>query len=127
MHIKRVSVEIRPLSSLVTEQAGPKNALLGRLVLNDLTPKGVGLFAAQALQPGQEVAVVISEPSMIFLKGKVTWCQEADTSGHVISDAPLRFRMGIRFSFADANEESAVQRYCEMLVKTLMPDRAEAA
>jgi hypothetical protein len=121
-HIKRVTAEMR-----LVQGAGslvPEAPIKVRLLLNDLSPKGVGLFSTSALQAGQEVALMLSEPSMIYLRGKVSYCQEHEANTHIIAETPFAYRMGIQLIFESPAEEEAVRKYCDDVLRELMPSAA---
>src|SRR4051812_6534128 len=44
-----------------------------RLILNDLGPKSVTLFATQTLELGQQVTLTIEHPRPLLVRGKVTY------------------------------------------------------
>lgn len=90
---------------------------MARVMLNDLSPKGVGLFSPIAIQPGQEVQLTIEEPKRFFVRGKIAWCQEYDANSHVLSRDPYSFRIGIEFEFTSAEEERQVREHCTMLIR----------
>ena len=114
MHIKRVHAEIK----LVNPRAAQGEAAVlvdARLLLNDLSPKGMGVFSAQAMDAGQEIAITLQDPSRIYLRGKVIHCQEFDANSHVLSAKSFSYRIGIQFLFETADEQAAVKKFCEQI------------
>jgi hypothetical protein len=123
MHLKRVVAEVK----LVDPQAGVGEAsapLKVRIVLNDLSPKGISLFCTQKLMHGQEVAVTLTEPSMIYLRGKVLACQEHDPNSHVLTEHPFAYRIAVLFNFESEAEKAAVAKYVSEVVDMLLPQPA---
>ena len=98
---------------------GGRIVAAARVVLNDLSPRGMGLFCSRSMLVGQEVAVTLDEPRRVYLRGRIIWCQEYDTESHVLSQQSYSFRVGIKFVFQSAQEEEAVKAFCEELVKAL--------
>lgn len=119
LHIKRVNAEIKLLSL----QAEPQ-VTIARVILNDLTPKGMGLFCASPLLVGQEVAITLEEPKRIYLRGRIVWCQEYDADSHVLSQQSYSYRMGIQFIFESPEEQVAIRRFCEQLENEFLRGRA---
>jgi hypothetical protein len=118
IHIKRVTAEIRTAGT-PNPDGRPATEASARILLNDLSIKGVGIFCDKAFRPGQEIAIHLTEPSSIYLRGKIIHCQEHDSRTHVISSIHFGYRIGIQFIFADATEEAAVRTFCEGIFKSL--------
>jgi hypothetical protein len=118
LHIKRVTAEIRTVGS-VTAEGKPMAEGSARILLNDLSIKGVGIFCNRSFLPGQEIAIHLTDPAPIYLRGKIVFCQEHDSRTHIISDVPYSYRIGIQFVFADATEEANVRKYCEDIFRSL--------
>ena len=112
LHVKRVTAEIRSLNSRQPE-SNPEIEGSARILLNDLTPKGLGIYCNKAFIAGTEVAISLTVPGTIHLHGQVTYCQEQEHKTHVISAIPFYFRIGIKFLFENAAEEAAVKKYCD--------------
>ncbi len=114
IHLKLVDGEIRILGNHLGD--GSKGAAI-RVILNDLGSKGLGIFSSSPFMVGQEISITLEKPKRFFVKGRIAWCQEHDANSHVISNNPFSYRMGIVFTFADADEERKVREYCEILSK----------
>lgn len=114
LHIKRVRAEIRAISQ---NPGGEAPATEARVILNDFSAKGMGIFASQALMVGQEVAITLQEPKQVYLRGRIVWCQEYDAESHVLSANPFSYRMGIKFVFQSKQEEQAVAKFCDELFR----------
>jgi hypothetical protein len=110
-HLKRVTAEIKVLSS----PASQPTITQARVLLNDLNPKGMGLFSATPLMVGQEVAITLEQPQRIYMRGRIIWCQEYDVDSHIMSSHSFSYRMGIQFIFESAEDEKAVKDFCEQL------------
>src|SRR6185437_13706820 len=124
-HIKRVVAQIQ----LQVAGSEPQK-IEARTLLNDFSPKGMGLFSAHRFNQGDEVIVTIDSPERIQVKGKITWCQEYYVAGKVLKTQSFSYRAGIQFAFASADEEAAVKKFCNELLNThhcvsLRPERGD--
>jgi len=111
-HVKRVLASIVP--SVGSENVTPISV---RVILNDFTPKGVGLFSAHRFSPGDEVSITLESPKKIQVKGRIAWCQEYEARGKILTEHSYSYRVGLSFVFASAEEEQALKTYCEELLK----------
>jgi hypothetical protein len=118
IHIKRVTAEIRTVGK-TTPDGRPSMEGSARIMLNDLSIKGVGIFCDKPFTPGEEIAINLTDPTRIYLRGKIVFCQEHDSRTHVISNLPYSYRIGIQFIFADATEEANVKKFCEDTFRSL--------
>jgi len=110
LHLKRVYAQIK-----VETQAEPAKVLDARILLNDITPQGLGLFSMEPILVGQNIAITLDHPSRIYLKGRVVHCQEFAVNSHIMSKDPFLYRVGIHFQFVSKEEEDAVAKFCEGL------------
>jgi hypothetical protein len=114
LHIKRVHAELKIMPSAL---GGPAQISSARIMLNDMTSKGVGIFSTELMHPGTEVQISISHPKVFFVRGRVTWCQEHDVNSHILSQTAYSYRVGIEFVFQSPEEEKQVKEYCALLAK----------
>ena len=112
VHFKRISAR---LESIQNTDLTPLPAV--RLLLNDLSPVGIGLFASSLLVAGQELYLVFSNPIEVKFKAKVIWCQENVEAGHVLSKQPYTFRAGLEF-IHNPEEAKKAQAICDEIQKT---------
>jgi hypothetical protein len=104
LHIQRVNAEI-------TYQAAPDAPQVQqpiRILLNDLTPKGLGLFGVTLLPVNQEITIQLIQPRVMKLRARIAWSQRYDNDTHVLSNQSFSFRSGVSFLFANAEDEKAV-------------------
>ncbi|MCM2324724.1 MAG: PilZ domain-containing protein [Oligoflexia bacterium] len=113
LHIKRVRAELK----VVGHGTGQGAISEARILLNDLSPTGVGIFSNAAILVGQEIAITLQDPKRVYLRGRVVWCQEYDLHRHVISSSPFSYRMGIHFLFRNQEEEDAVKAFCNEVLR----------
>ncbi len=119
-HLKRVGAEIKLLhrGSQTQAPSEPSVVAQGRLVLNDMSAKGVGIFASNPLNTGFEILISLNDPKRVDLHGRVTWCQQYNLNAAVISDGPqFKYRVGIEFVFDNADEEKIIAEFCDELCK----------
>jgi Tfp pilus assembly protein PilZ len=112
-HIKRVVAAV----ALPAVGEAPPTSVDVRLILNDFTPKGMGLFSAHRFSTGDEVTITLESPKKIQIKGSIAWCQEYEVRGKVLTEHSFSYRVGLHFVFANAEEEQAVKAYCDELLK----------
>jgi PilZ domain len=112
-HIKRV---VASVAVVVPGQAEPTRVDV-RVILNDFTTKGMGLFSAHRFSSGDEVTIQLETPSKIELKGKIAWCQEYEVRGKVLTEHSFSYRVGLNFAFASPEEEKAVKAFCDDLLQ----------
>jgi hypothetical protein len=118
IHIKRIIATIEIATTPEPAESGqPK--LHVRLVLNDLSPKGAGLFSPEPLIPGQSVFLKITDPEHLTIKAKVVWCQEYHANSHVLSNQSYSYRIGIEFVLSPS-EEQAVKIFCDEVAKNFL-------
>ena len=121
IHIKRVRAEIKPRGSSVNQQLPITD---GRVILNDISAQGMGLFSTQPQLVGQEVSITLEEPRRIFLRGRIIWCQEHDTETHVISQNAYSYRVGIKFLFESKEEEELIKQFVAELGRDVLYNKA---
>jgi hypothetical protein len=88
-----------------------------RVLLNELSPHGVGLYAEEAIPNGTQITLRLEEPKEVILNGKVIWSQESPDQ-KVISKKRFSLRLGVQFLFATKEEEEAFKAFWEDLQKT---------
>jgi PilZ domain len=113
LHIKRIHAELE----LVTSDSGHPFKTEVRVILNDLSPRGVGIFSHESLVAGQEVTLDIKDPYKIHLRARVIWCQEYDAYSHVLSSNPYSYRLGLEFVLPTGEEQTAIKTFCEEVSK----------
>ncbi len=120
LHIHRVEAEIQlampanyspPPGEVVQEEP----SIHTRLLLNDMTQTGVGLYSPIPFLPGQEIVIRLQEPRPFFLRGRIVWCREYSLKTNILSADPFNYRVGIRFVFESLEEERMVNSYCDLV------------
>jgi Tfp pilus assembly protein PilZ len=112
-HIKRVTAGV----SLKMPEGEPLK-VEGRVLLNDFTPTGMGLFTAHKFQADDEVVITLETPTKIEVKARVAWCQECFVVGKVLKAQSFTYRAGLQFKFANSEEEQAIKAFCDELLNT---------
>lgn len=118
VHVKRIMAELKFVVPLLG--GNPEmQTLQARIVLNDLSPKGTGMFLAEAVNVGQVVTLEIRDPHPISIQGKVIWCQH-DAGSHVLSQQPFAYRVGLEFVFKSTEEQAAIKQFVEELARDFL-------
>jgi len=108
-HFRRVEAEIK----LLTVGAENSPPMPVRVILNDLSPKGMGLFSVQNVISGQEVLITLKEPKALTIKARVIACQEYENESHILSPKSYPYRLGVKFIFDSPEQEQQVKEFCE--------------
>ncbi|MGZ3688430.1 MAG: PilZ domain-containing protein [Bdellovibrionota bacterium] len=116
LHLRRVDGQLKT----VTQSDASPVATDARVLLNDLSPKGVGLFSPTKLGVAQEILLVLNEPRKMEIRGKVAWCQHHNPNSHILSANSFSWRLGIEFHFKDEAEQKAMEEFCEELFKAYL-------
>jgi hypothetical protein len=122
IHLKRVRAQMRLIPNKETHaQATTTNpegqSVEARVLLNDLSTSGIGIYASEPMDAGCRVTITLQEPIEVQITGVVVWCQEQPAVGAVITSEAFNFRIGVKFVFANAEEEKALQDYCAEIQK----------
>ncbi len=116
LHIRRVQAFMRLGTESGQPAAGAQKE--ARVVLNDLSSKGVGLYLAESLAIGTKVVVSWQDPEPIEIEAKVVWIQDASPSGSgIFADQTFRFRVGLVFLFKSPEEGNKLKKYCEEILR----------
>lgn len=116
LHIRRVQAFMR----LGTDsgQAGTGAQKEARVVLNDLSSKGVGLYVPEQLPIGTKVIVNWQDPEPIEIEAKVVWMQDASASSSgIFADHAFKYRVGLVFQFKSPEEGEKLKKYCEEVLR----------
>jgi hypothetical protein len=123
LHLKRVVGEIKVTGGL----GQTPTVTQARVVLNDFSPKGVGVFSNAALEQGQEISLTLNDPKRFYARAKVVYCQEYGSESHIVSEQSYQFRVGLQFLFENDEEKKEVEKYCEELMKAHILPKPKAA
>lgn len=112
IHIKRLNAQLE-IPSLSGEGSTQSQV---RLLLNDLSPKGIGLYVTMPLIVGQEIILAVTEPRNMKIRSKVIWCQEYAASSHILSSHSFSHRAGLEFVLTD-EEEIDMKEFCDDVLR----------
>lgn len=123
LRMKRVSAELKPA------RAGAAPGAPVRIVLNDLSLKGVGIYGTTPLVPGMEVLIGMQEPRRIDLHGRVVWCNKFVLDHRVLTPGNQFFdyRMGIEFVFENDDEAQAVASFVQEIFAMYVYSKGDTA
>lgn len=105
--IRRVTAELTVTSSQIKTTT--------HILLNDLTPTGVGLFLDHYLEKGEVITLKIDHPQPLSVKGEIAWCNFYSLQTKILSDKAYRYRAGVKFVFDTEEEKKVVQKYYDDL------------
>jgi hypothetical protein len=114
-HIRRTHAQLKIVSA---PEAPPIEDV--RIVLNEITPKSMNLFASNPVAVGQVAAITIEGPTRIYVRGRIVGCVEPDYESHVITDNPYSYRIAVLFLFDSDEEERAFKSYCDQLASEVL-------
>jgi hypothetical protein len=122
LHLKRVRAEVRLVPQKETHaqastQGENGQAIEARVMLNDISPHGIGIYSKEKMIPGMSVQVSLEGPKEIKVTGSVMWCQEQFAGGGIISAQAHNFRVGVKLQFATPEEEKTFNDYCAEIEK----------
>jgi hypothetical protein len=125
IHLRRVRAEIRLIPHHETFAQAESTGTLGelreaRVILNDLSPKGIGIYSAEPMVPGNKVRITLEEPRRIVIEGKIVWCQDHKVGSAVLSKNAPNYRVGVKFEFGTPEEEKAFKEFCLDLQKNYL-------
>ncbi len=117
--LKRAEAEIKTLASdSDTGDDSTTEILPARVILNEFSDAGVGVYTTEALRMGQEVALTIDEPRRFYITGRIVFCNEVRTDSKLLQQITYPWRAGIEFNYKTDAERSEVAAYCEELRKS---------
>lgn len=110
-HLKKTPAEL-----ILDEGVGrPKTIFHAMVVLNELTPEGIHLFAESPFQGLQELTLNIPSLRNFFIKGKVVSCNETPVNPGILTARTFHYRIELSFIFQSESERQAVREYCNYL------------
>lgn len=116
IHFKRARAEVK-LSGL---GADPTKIIEARVLLNDITPKGIGIFSTSPMLPSQEISITVDQPKRLYVRGRIIWCMEHNANSHVLSESKYSYRVGIQFIFDTDEERKVLEAYVQDLEKEFL-------
>jgi hypothetical protein len=109
LHIRRVDIGIK-----IPSPEGERASVV-RMLLSDISPKGLCLYTSVALTPGQEISLSMVEPQPFELKAQVAWCQAQPSAHHILSANPFLYRAGVVLEFSSPEQMQAFASFCQKM------------
>ena len=110
-HVRKVQAQL-----IVDPGVGrPKQIFDASVILNEIMPDRVMLFAEVAFPCNLRVTLNIPQVRNFFVKGKVTACKELNLNPGVLSAKVYRYRVELAYEFRSEEERKAVREYCAYL------------
>lgn len=104
----RVDGEMAIYSSF-DDLSAPIAKLPLRLVMSDITPKGMGIFSEKKFYPGACISISLPLREPFYIKAKVAWCRETiQRNSLILSQHHFKYRIGLEFFFANDAEKKSV-------------------
>jgi hypothetical protein len=122
LHIQRAAAQIVTSQGVGT----PKIVVQAIVMINELSPVGITVFAQSPFGGGQSVTLNIPDLQNFFVKGRVTVSQEVPMSQGILRRLPYKYRVQIRFEFSNEAEREAVKAYCYSLQQQYLVKHAAA-
>lgn len=98
---------------MVTEGfASPAEVIKCRLILNEMSPRGVYVYSSAAFAPGQIVALTVHAPRFFYIQAQIVSCAKRQLDHRVIADDPQTYRIRVEFLFSSDEERRSVLEYC---------------
>jgi hypothetical protein len=118
--LNRTDAEIKILNSNPSGDSPDESAsaiLPARVILNEFSDTGVGVYTTEPLRKGQEVALTIDDPRRFYITGTVLFCNEIRSDSKILQQVVYPWRVGVAFIYKTDAERSEVAAYCEELRK----------
>lgn len=106
-HMKRVAAQVKIGGGMGL----PPQMIQARILLNDIKPTQVDIFATQPILVGQSVALTLDEPKRFYARARVVACKEVPTERKIITPVNYNFRMGLDFIIESQAEENALKDF----------------
>lgn len=99
--------------------AQPTERMIVRVLLSDVTPSGVGVFAQSPVFPGSTISLTIPMKQPFYARARVTWCREVlERNSSIVSENNFRFRLGLQFVFESEQDRKAALDFYNHLKTT---------
>ncbi len=130
--LRRVRAEVRIIPAEPTMVRAESESRVGelreaRVILNDLSPRGIGIHASHSMQPGDRIRITLPEPRKVIVEGRVVWCTDQHAGSPIISHESFNYRVGVKFIFDCPEAEEAFRKFCEELQSTYLYSADPAA
>lgn len=125
LHMKRVMAQLKVVPQEGAGLGNNSNQLFeARVILNDFSPTGVGLFMSEPVMVGELLAITVEHPKRFYCKARAVWCQVLTQEGHIISQQNYPYRIGLEFIFETPEEQASVKAFYEEIVQQhIMPPK----
>lgn len=107
-HMVRIWGELRVSSSRLREAYSHPV----RFIVNDLTVEGVSVFSSKSFAQGTQVGLFIPEPRPFYVSAEVLGCYLLNRRQGVLTEAPLTYRILLRFISYTTDEQADVRFFC---------------
>jgi len=111
-HLRMVNAELMPNPFSIDNSGGP---ILCRVLLSDLTSRGILLFSSQPLAVGHKLQLTIDQPRRFFANVRVVALQNFLVEKKILYKDSYPYRVCLEFVFESPQEEMQIKEYCREL------------
>ena len=114
IHFQRISAELT-----ISSNEAPAAKTPVRILLNDFSEKGVGLYSPFQIQTTDGVILELFYPYPMKLRAKVVWCQEFNVGSHILTQNAFPYRVGLEFISETEEDKKSIRDLCDAVFKTI--------
>jgi len=96
-----VVAEVRLLNS--TDENGIVGA---KVIWSELANDSVLLYSANSIPVSEEIAISVKNPKQIYVRGRITACEEVTAAARVLSANPMLYRIRVALQFNSEEERT---------------------
>ena len=101
----------RAVGTIHTAESGM--AVPASLIIEDLNPKSVTLFASGSVPVGEQCSVVIDGYYQITVQGVIRACNLVNSDSKILSSIKYDHRVLIRLSVRTLDEQETIEKFCK--------------
>lgn len=109
-HYKRTAAFLH-----IRSPEGTPTVVAARIVLNDVSQKGVLLFSSVPLSIEQKVEIVLTDPHPFSAHGTIRSCQQMAFDQRIISDQQFQYRVSVEFDVMTHEDRDRIDAYCNVI------------
>jgi hypothetical protein len=109
------SARFARVNGLAVTSESAEDPIQIRVLLNDLTPKTIGIFSKKPLKTGTEVELALELTQTFYLRGLVKSSTVYNTNLRVISVDFFQYRSLIEIIFESTAEKQLIDQFCRRL------------
>ncbi len=111
------TLNIPHLRRVLARISTPSQVFDARVLLNDVSFRGLRLFSSISLNPGDEVNVTLHHPRPITVRAVITERLAPMRQGHIVSERSYAHRLTAEFDFSSDDERAAMAEFVSELAQ----------